>query len=129
MGNGAMPHGPSYRAHPRLYHSMFFEFQRALGAGAACKNSGNRSRSFSNGLEPIISDVRSSAWRSRSSSKRRAFSIAEQRHRAVLAEIREASRIFRARNNIERKFQAGDLQPRDLIATWSFAFIPPYGES
>ena len=21
MGNGAMPHGPSYRAHPRLYHS------------------------------------------------------------------------------------------------------------
>ena len=20
MGNGAMPHGPSYRAHPRLYH-------------------------------------------------------------------------------------------------------------
>jgi hypothetical protein len=21
MGNGALPHGPSYRAHPRLYHS------------------------------------------------------------------------------------------------------------
>jgi len=27
------------------------------------------------------------------------------------------------------KFQAGDLQRRDLIATWSFAYIPPYGES
>ena len=55
---------------------MFFEFQRVLGAGAARKNSGNRSRSVSNELEPIISDVRSSAWRSRSSSNSRAFSIA-----------------------------------------------------
>ena len=22
MGNGALPHGPSYRAHPRLYRSV-----------------------------------------------------------------------------------------------------------
>ena len=22
MGNGASPHGPSYRAHPQLYHSL-----------------------------------------------------------------------------------------------------------
>ena len=22
MGNGALPHGPSYRAHPRLYHHV-----------------------------------------------------------------------------------------------------------
>jgi len=53
----------------------------------------------------------------------------EQRHRAVLAEIREASRIFRARNNTERKFEADDVQPRDLIAPWSVAYVPPYGES
>jgi hypothetical protein len=42
-------------------------------------------------------------------------STPEQRHRAVLAEIREASRIFRARNNTERKFRADHVQPRDLI--------------
>jgi hypothetical protein len=22
MGNGALPHGPSFRAHPRLYHNV-----------------------------------------------------------------------------------------------------------
>ena len=57
------------------------------------------------------------------------MSTPEQRHRAVLAEIREASRIFRARNNTERKFQADDVQPRDLIAPWSVAYVPPSGES
>ena len=59
----------------------------------------------------------------------KSVSTPEQRHRAVLAEIREASRIFRARNNTERKFQADDVQPRDLIAPWSVAYVPPSGES
>ena len=62
-----------------MARSMFFEFQRVLGVGAARKNSGNRSPSFSNGLERlemIIFDMRSSAWRWRSSSNSRAFSIA-----------------------------------------------------
>ncbi len=26
MGNGALPHGPSYRAHPQLYHERLAEF-------------------------------------------------------------------------------------------------------
>ena len=57
------------------------------------------------------------------------MSTPEQRRRAVLAEIREASRIFRARNNTDRKFEVDDVQPRNLIAPWSVAYIPPYGES
>ena len=57
------------------------------------------------------------------------MSTAERRHRAVLAEIREVSRIFRTRNNTERKFEGDDIQLRDLIASWSVAYVPPYGES
>ena len=50
------------------------------------------------------------------------MSTPEQRRRAVLAEIREASRIFRARNNTDRKFEVDDVQPRNLIAPWSVAY-------
>jgi hypothetical protein len=37
MGNGALPHGPSYRAHPRLYQSgggQGVEFTSAFGRAA-----------------------------------------------------------------------------------------------
>src|SRR3984893_17945163 len=40
MGNGALPHGPSYRAHPRLYHrveSMRCEDSDAIGAKRTCR--------------------------------------------------------------------------------------------
>ena len=40
----------------KSWHILFFEFQRVLGAGAARKNSGNRSPSFSNGLERARND-------------------------------------------------------------------------
>src|SRR5258708_28716762 len=31
MGNGALPHGPSYRAHPRLYRDPYIRVQGATG--------------------------------------------------------------------------------------------------
>jgi hypothetical protein len=40
MGNGALPHGPSYRAHPRLYHrvdSLRCEGSDAIGAKRTCR--------------------------------------------------------------------------------------------
>jgi hypothetical protein len=40
MGNGALPHGPSYRAHPRLYHlvdSLRCEGLDAIGAKRTCR--------------------------------------------------------------------------------------------
>src|SRR6202011_4222749 len=40
MGNGASPHGPSYRAHPRLYHradSLRCEGADAIGAKRTCR--------------------------------------------------------------------------------------------
>jgi hypothetical protein len=40
MGNGASPHGPSYRAHPRLYHrvdSLRCEGSDAIGAKRTCR--------------------------------------------------------------------------------------------
>jgi hypothetical protein len=39
MGNGAMPHGPSYRAHPRLYQSC------RSGASAHVENQSSRAMS------------------------------------------------------------------------------------
>ena len=40
MGNGALPHGPSYRAHPRLYHRVELlrcEGSDAIGAKRTCR--------------------------------------------------------------------------------------------
>jgi len=78
---------------------------------------------------PLPGTTLASRLKGASENRRKSVSTPEQRHRAVLAEIREASRIFRARNNTERKFQADDVQPRDLIAPWSVAYVPPSGES
>ena len=43
MGNGALPNGPSYRAHPRLYHSVSF------CCAAACPLSGETRKTYAPG--------------------------------------------------------------------------------
>ena len=73
---------------------------------------------------PLPGTTLASRLKGASENRRKSVTTPEQRHRAV-----EASRIFRARNNTERKFQADDVQPRDLIAPWSVAYVPPSGES
>jgi hypothetical protein len=42
MGNGALPHGPSNRAHPRLYHFRRFDVA-SYSAGARDLNAERRS--------------------------------------------------------------------------------------
>ena len=63
MGNGALPNGPSYRAHPRLYH-LQDQRQRVVLALNGVQNGPGPSKGF----VPTLKDAKaafSEAWRGR----------------------------------------------------------------